>query len=121
MGASWPPPSGRSRGRDFATGPSSAVPSIRKRGAMVSRRFVPAVLLFGLFASTAAAQPSLTLEPVASVPGGFRMGPTVITHAGDGSGRLFIAGQDGTIHVVRPGDPMPRPFLQVPTSAGDET
>lgn len=43
--------------------------------------------------------------------------PTVITHAGDGSGRLFVCDQPGTIHIVRDGMLLPVPFLDL-TSAG---
>ena len=43
--------------------------------------------------------------------------PTVITHAGDGSGRLFVCDQPGTIHIVRAGMLLPTPFLDL-TPAG---
>jgi len=40
--------------------------------------------------------------------------PTVLTHAGDGSGRLFIAEQTGEILVVGSGGgPLPTPFLDI--------
>lgn len=43
--------------------------------------------------------------------------PTVITHAGDGSGRLFVCDQPGTIRIVRAGMLLPTPFLDL-TSSG---
>ena len=42
--------------------------------------------------------------------------PTVITHAGDGSGRLFICDQPGKIRIVRHGMLLPAPFLDLTTS-----
>ncbi len=39
--------------------------------------------------------------------------PLFLTHAGDGSGRLFIVGQGGTIHIWRDGAILPQPFLNV--------
>jgi len=39
--------------------------------------------------------------------------PLVVTHAGDGSGRLFVLDQSGMIHVLRPGDRSARLFLDL--------
>jgi glucose/arabinose dehydrogenase len=39
--------------------------------------------------------------------------PTAITHAGDGSGRLFVCDQRGRIHVIRDGMLLPVPFLDI--------
>lgn len=39
--------------------------------------------------------------------------PTCITHAGDGSGRLFVAEQRGKIHIVNDGILQPSPFLDI--------
>lgn len=39
--------------------------------------------------------------------------PLYLTHAGDGSGRLFIVGQYGQILIVRDGQVLDRPFLDV--------
>ena len=44
--------------------------------------------------------------------GGFRQ-PTTITHAGDGSGRLFVVEQGGTIRIIRNGVVSPTPFLNI--------
>jgi glucose/arabinose dehydrogenase len=51
----------------------------------------------------------LRLEPVA---GGLDR-PVFVTHAGDGSGRLFIVEKGGTIRVVQQGQLVPRPFLDI--------
>jgi glucose/arabinose dehydrogenase len=39
--------------------------------------------------------------------------PVVATHAGDGSGRLFVAEQQGTIRIVQNGVLQPTPFLDI--------
>jgi glucose/arabinose dehydrogenase len=44
--------------------------------------------------------------------GGVRR-PTAIAHASDGTGRLFIAEQEGTIRVVKDGVVQPAPFLNI--------
>jgi len=61
-------------------------------------------------ASGAAGFPAaLTLTPVAK---GLKE-PTAIAHAGDGSRRLFILEQDGTIRIVRKGTVIATPFLDI--------
>ncbi len=74
----------------------------------------PLLLLGALLpalATPAAAQDglALTLEPVVS--GLFR--PLGITHAGDGSGRLFIAEQGGRIRIWKGGQLQATPFLDL--------
>jgi glucose/arabinose dehydrogenase len=51
----------------------------------------------------------LTLIPVAD---GFAR-PTFLTHAGDGSGRLFVTDQEGRVHIVEDGVVQTRPFLDL--------
>jgi glucose/arabinose dehydrogenase len=92
--------------------------------------------------SSAASSPGsspVTSGPPASAPpgGGFdpaRVGlslepfvsglsdPLALTHAGDGSGRLFVAEQEGAIRVVRDGALVDEPFLDISQriSAGGE-
>ncbi len=52
---------------------------------------------------------NVTVEPVAS---GFRQ-PLFVTTAGDGSGRLFVVEQGGRIRIVRDGQVLPTPFLDI--------
>jgi glucose/arabinose dehydrogenase len=53
--------------------------------------------------------PNLSLELIAS---GFAL-PVGITHAGDGSGRLFIVEQGGLIRIITNGTVLPAPFLDI--------
>jgi glucose/arabinose dehydrogenase len=39
--------------------------------------------------------------------------PTVLTHSGDGSNRLFVADLTGQIYVIENGDLQPEPFLDI--------
>jgi glucose/arabinose dehydrogenase len=63
--------------------------------------------------------PAISLTRVA---GGFAQ-PVTITHAGDGSGRLFVVEQGGRIRIIRNGAVAPTPFLDISnlvTPAGGE-
>ena len=52
--------------------------------------------------------------------GGFER-PLGLTHAGDGSGRIFVVEQAGIIHVVKNGAARPTPFLDIRDRVGDES
>jgi len=39
--------------------------------------------------------------------------PVHLTHAGDGSGRLFVVEQAGVVRIIRNGRLLPRPFLDI--------
>lgn len=67
--------------------------------------------------SEPASQPPLASGPdalaVEQVAAGFA-NPTAVTNAGDGSGRLFVVGREGTIRIVNPGgDVAATPFLDI--------
>ncbi len=57
----------------------------------------------------AAAPPEIALRAVAT---GLEK-PVYVTPAGDGSGRLFVVEQEGTIRIVRGGRLLPRAFLDI--------
>lgn len=56
------------------------------------------------------------LEPVA---GGFTK-PLYVSHAGDGSGRLFVVEQAGRIFIVENGQVNPTPFLDIVSIVGSD-
>ena len=39
--------------------------------------------------------------------------PTAITHAGDGSGRLFVTQKEGELAIIQEGEVLPEPFLDL--------
>jgi glucose/arabinose dehydrogenase len=79
------------------------------------RRAAAATALLALAADAAAAQTipkgarTIELETVASG----LVSPDGVTHAGDGSGRLFIVEQSGQIRIVDDGVLLPAPFLDI--------
>ena len=68
---------------------------------------LPAAARGGAAVGTTNAVASVALESVAS---GFAQ-PLFVTHAGDGSGRLFVVEQGGKIWVLEGGERRPEPFL----------
>lgn len=75
---------------------------------------VGALLLGATPGNAAAAPPGITLKAVAS---GLPL-PASITHAGDGSGRLFISGLRGQILVFDGTRVLPTPFLDISGQVG---
>ncbi len=61
---------------------------------------------------------AFTLEPVQVVAG--LQDPTHVTHAGDGSGRLFVVEKPGTIRIVRDGALVENPFLDISALVGSD-
>jgi glucose/arabinose dehydrogenase len=61
------------------------------------------------------AWPSIALTPVVN---GFSQ-PTHVTHAGDGSGRLFVAQRNGRVFIVRDGQRASTPFLDISSRVGE--
>jgi glucose/arabinose dehydrogenase len=55
------------------------------------------------------ATPRIELEPVASG----LTAPVLLTHAGDGSGRLFVVEKQGRIRVIRGDEVLDEPFLDI--------
>ena len=72
------------------------------------------VFLFALASASALAQTApadLTLVTIANVTS-----PIAIRAPADGSGRIFIVGQNGAIRIVKNGTLLPTPFLTIPVS-----
>ena len=59
--------------------------------------------------------PSTVALDLSLVAGGFSK-PVLVTHAGDGSGRLFVVEQTGRIRVIDGGTTLPTPFLDLRTA-----
>ncbi len=84
--------------------------------------------------ATATATPDATATPAGGIPapipgvslekvvGGLSR-PTFVTHAGDGSGRLFVLEKQGRIRIIEDGRVLPDPFLDITNvvkSSGNE-
>lgn len=59
-----------------------------------------------------AEDPDLSGIALTEVARGFTY-PLLVTHAGDGSGRLFVVEQHGVIKLIRDGQTLPAPFLDI--------
>ena len=64
------------------------------------------------FAPAAGATPALSQIRLEQIVSGLDS-PVYLTHARDGSERLFIVEQEGTIRIVRDGRLLARPFLDI--------
>lgn len=77
---------------------------------LIAGAVIAGALILALALPAARAQPpGFALEPVAN---GFTR-PLYLTHAGDGSGRLFVVEQGGAIWVLQDGQRLEAPFLDV--------
>lgn len=77
---------------------------------LIAGAVIAGALILALSLPAARAQtPGFALEPVAN---GFTR-PLYLTHAGDGSGRLFVVEQGGAIWVLQDGQRLEAPFLDV--------
>ncbi len=84
--------------------------------------------------STATAEPLVEATPQAVAPADLReltidlaliadgfTQPLYVTGAGDGSGRLFVVEQPGTIWIVRNGQRLEKPFLDIVDQVGSQS
>jgi glucose/arabinose dehydrogenase len=84
------------------------------------RVWQPAILVLALLLGGGLPQPQATATPgpqsigiaLAPIPGQLDQ-PVAIAHAGDGSGRLFIAEQPGRIRIFDGAQLLPTPFLYI--------
>lgn len=81
------------------------------------RHLAKLMALAALFAATSIAALDLRLTRV--VDG--LVQPIFVTHAGDGSGRLFIVEQGGRIRIARGGVLLPTPFLDIANLVSNES
>ena len=95
---------GRRVAREVVGGPAGIAVRAQARAAEVASAGTPKAP-----AEADAGASGVHLAPVAS---GFDR-PLFVTHAGDGSGRLFVVEQGGRIRIVRDGRILPRPFLDL--------
>ena len=116
-GTAIKPSEGYLRSCPPARGPSSAADGYDAQGGNLKRLL--ALLAFGFAALTQAfaAPPAVTLRPVVSG----LSAPVAVANAGDGSGRLFIAEQDGRVRIVtKEGALLATPFLNISPLDGGE-
>ena len=66
--------------------------------------------LLGIASQTYAQFPQIRLEPISQHE---IVAPVGIAHAGDGSDRLFVTDQRGTVHILQEGSLLPTPFLDI--------
>jgi glucose/arabinose dehydrogenase len=86
--------------------------AIRLAGALLLAALFLILVWQGAHAQSACRLPvagDLTLTLVAD---GFNQ-PLQVTHAGDGSGRLFVVNKAGTVEIIRNGAKLPAPFLDI--------
>jgi glucose/arabinose dehydrogenase len=90
---------------------------LRRRVVAFARRLSAVAIAGTLLAGAAPAVPAqAALEAgqlqLVRVTGGF-LKPLAVTHAGDGSGRLFVVQRDGVVRVVKSGKLQAAPFLDI--------
>src|SRR5262245_45905247 len=94
----------------------TAAPAERRSpisGKMYSRSYLAAVLACALVAAPMTLHAiGLDLEPLPGASG--LVSPVGVADPGDGSGRLFIVEQGGTIRIWQNGALLPTPFLTIP-------
>lgn len=81
----------------------------RHHAASARLTVVVALIAFAAVAPVTATEPVLSLELLV----GGLSDPVMITHAGDGSGRLFIGEQEGLVWIWDGNQLLPTPFLDV--------
>lgn len=93
-------------------------------------RYGVLILVLLLLAAAAIVQAAPLAQPAAPNPADYELvqvasgftRPLFVTHAGDGSGRLFVVEQGGRIRIIQNGAVLPTPFLDISglVSTGNE-
>ena len=68
------------------------------------------LLLAGCSGGNGVASPAFPAIALTRIASGF-VQPVHVTHAGDGSGRLFVVERGGVIRIIKGGAVLPTPFL----------
>ena len=92
-----------------------------KRTALLTVIVIPVIVAVGFFAYRVLAEDDLPENSAAAQPAPYQLveiasgltRPLYVTHAGDGSGRLFIVEQGGLIKIWQDGAVLDTPFLDV--------
>jgi glucose/arabinose dehydrogenase len=110
-----------------AVGAPTAVPTGAPQPALTSAAAAPTPAAQAP-TTPPAQQPTSAANTAPLAPGDVRIALTplatdldqslYVTHAGDGSGRLFVVGKRGTIVVLQGGQPPARPFLDITDRVG---
>lgn len=87
----------------------------RRATAVLTFVMVGMVLIVALTASGQGVSGAFGLQEIAA---GFSQ-PVYLTHAGDGSGRLFVVEKPGRIRIIQDGQMLPQPFLDITDRVGN--
>jgi glucose/arabinose dehydrogenase len=75
--------------------------------------FIGLTLLYGLHGTPPEARAQIGVNIVNTLVTSGLSQPVHITHAGDGSGRIFVVEQDGRIRIIQGGNLLPASFLNI--------
>jgi glucose/arabinose dehydrogenase len=115
-----PTPTQPSRGDTIETGPSHTPPIAETTEPPSAETPTPPESPTPLPPEMPAVPPLDSLTPrLLPVASGFNK-PTFLTHAGDGSRRLFVTEQPGRILVIKDGNVLPTPFLDIVSIVGSD-
>jgi hypothetical protein len=90
--------------------------TMRRTSGQFVRLFILLSLFLGLSPAGAGAQtPGDPPDIVVALYGKGFASPVHITHAGDGTGRLFVVEQPGRVRIIKDGSSLAVPFLDIST------
>lgn len=103
------PPTEKSSPKSSDSGTTSAPPKVKRQNLLPEH--IEKTGLSVALIDVVTIPPSSATKPFARI--------NWLHHAGDGSGRLFVADMRGKIHIVRDGQVVPTPFLDIASVRGD--